>query len=813
PLPLEEALPIAKQIAEAVEYAHDKGVVHRDLKPANVKLTADHKVKVLDFGLAKALEDAPTTVEASTSPTLSIAASRAGVILGTAAYMSPEQAKGKPADRRADIWAFGVVLYEMLTGRPLFMGETVSETLAHVITQPPSIDELPPSTPRRVRKLLERCLTRDPKMRLQAIGEARIILDDVISNPAADAEIKAASAAEPVALPVPLWKKALPWALASLAILVAVVSAWAPWRAAPAPPQVMRLSVDLGAPVSLGAGFGSGAMLSPEGSHLAFVGRDAAQKFHIYVRAMNQLEATQLSGTEGARDIFFSPNGEWIGFIASSKLKKIAITGGAAVTLCDAVSARGAWWGEDGTIILATTNRDVLYRVPDSGGKPEPITKMDATRAEITHRWPQILPGGKAVLFTAHTAGANFDDSHIIVQDLTTGNKKTLHQGGFYARYVPSGHIVYAFKGTLFAFPFDLKRLEVTGQPAPFQEKVATNTGLAGAQFAFDETGKFLYLPGTDQATGVQILWMDQAGKFKPLRTTFGDYTNPRFSPDGKLLAVQLNTNGDNDIWIYDWARDTMTRLTFDPGMDANPVWTPDGRRITYASEQKNKPPAIFWRNADGTGEARLLWEGAVPSFPSSWSPDEKTLAFTQRAQDTGLDIWLLPMEGDEKSGWKPGTPRPFLKTPSQEAGPAISPDGRWLAYMSIESGEWQIYVRPLSGEGGKWQVSSAGGVMPRWSRNGKELFFRGVSENQIMVAKYRVVGTSFQHDKPELWSPGQFSSRGTSVNFDPAPDGKQFAVLKVPDTSENTDNKLDKIILVQNVFEELRRVAPPKKK
>jgi serine/threonine-protein kinase len=810
PLPLEEALPIARQIAEALEYAHEKGIVHRDLKPANIKFTADGKVKVLDFGLAKALSDAPLSGDASQSPTLSLGSTRAGLILGTAGYMSPEQAKGKDADRRADIWAFGVVFFEMLTGKPLFSGETVSETLAHVITQPPNLDALPAGTPKRIRQLLARCLTREPKLRLQAIGEARIAIDEYLANPAADEEVAAGQAVAEVRA-VPSWQRALPWALAALAIATSLVTAWAPWRPVSVPPSVARLNVEVGAPISLSTTFGPGAVLSPDGSHFAFVGRDTSQRFRLYVRALNQLEAIPLSGTEGARDPFFSPDGQWIGFIADGKLKKIAVTGGAAVALCETPSSRGSWWAEDGTIILAASNRDPLVRVPDSGGKPEPITQLDTERTEITHRWPQVLPGGKAVLFTAHTAGANFDDSHIIVQDLTTGKRKSVHQGGYHARYLRSGHIVYAFKGTLFAFPFDLKRLEATGQPAPFQEKVATNTGLAGAQFSFDESGRFLYVPGTDQSSGVQILWMNQEGKFKPLRAAYGDYLNPRFSPDGKRLAIQINTNGELDIWVYDWARDTMTRLTFDPGLDGYPQWTPDGKRISYVSEQKNKP-GLYWRPADGTGEAQLLLESNHQITHHFWAPDGKLLAFTQRAPDTGPDLWLLPMEGDDRTGWKPGAPKVFLRSPHAEFTPVISPDGRWVAYASNETGESHIYVRPLLGEGGKWQISNAGGIFPRWSKNGKELFFRSLQEQQILVARYRVVGESFQHDKPELWSPGQFTGRGGNWNFDLAPDGMQFAVLKIAENEQGTELRIDKFVLVMNVFEELRRIAPPKK-
>jgi Tol biopolymer transport system component len=811
-IPLEEALPITRQMAEALEYAHEKGIIHRDLKPANIKITADGKVKVLDFGLAKALSEETTTQDISHSPTLSMAATKAGIILGTAAYMSPEQAKGKSADRRADIWAFGVVFYEMLTGQQLYTGETVSEVLAHVITKSPTLEVLPGDTPARVRRLLERCLTRDPKLRLQAIGEARIAIDQVIAQPVDEVATAAAAGIPVLPAELPVWRRMLPWAVAGLGIVVAGLAAWAPWRPAPAPPLSTRLSVEVGAPVSLMVGGQSGAIISPDGTRFAYSALDANQRRQIYVRAHDQLTATPLSGTDGARDIFFSPDGQWIGFFADNKLKKISTQGGAAVTLCDAPTARGGWWADDGTIVLAAGNRDPLVRVSESGGTPQPITKLDPARVEVTHRWPQVLPGSKAILFTAHTAGNGFDDSHIIVQNLKSGERKTLHQGGFHARYLPSGHVVYAFKGTLFGIPFDLDRLEATGPPAPFQERVVTSSGGAGAQFAFSNTGTFLYVPGEDRAGAVLLQWMDRAGKFTPLRAQPADYTNQRFSPDGKRLALVVNTGGESDIWIYEWERDTMTRFTFEPGFDGNPVWSPDGRRIAFSSE-RGGTRGIYWQRADGTGEIQRLVESKNAVSPHSFSPDGKLLAYTESDPKTLGDIWLLPVEGDEKSEWKPGKARVFLNSPTWEIWPRISPDGRWLAYVSLESTQPEVYVRPLSGSGGKWQVSNAGGVMPKWAKNGKELFFRTVDESRIMVATYRATGESFQADKPSLWSEGRFLTRGTSVNFDLAPDGNRFAVLRLPESEQVDANRIDKFVLVMNAFEELRRRVPAGKK
>jgi serine/threonine-protein kinase len=818
PLPLDEALAIAVQIAEALEYAHERGIIHRDLKPANVKITLDGKVKVLDFGLAKALEDAPETVNVATSPTLSVAATRAGIILGTAAYMSPEQAKGKSVDRRGDVWAFGVILFEMLTGRQLFSGETASETLAAVIMKEPDLDSLPATTPAPIRQLVRRCLTRDPRQRLRDIGEARIAINEFLANPAAAESQNASSSATIAAPQAPSWKRTLPWALAAFAVIISALAIWAPWRTAIALPQPMTLTAEIGAPAQLSTTvLGPAVIISPDGSKFAYVAiSDSDQKARIYIRYRGQLQATPLSGTENSRDPFFSPNGEWIAFFADSQLKKIAVQGGAAVRLSDAPSDRGGAWSEDGTIIFAANNREGLSRIPEAGGAREALTVLDPSKGEVTHRFPQVLPGGNAILFTSHDSGTNFDEGTIYVQVLKTGERKMVHKGGMFARYAESGHIIYATDGTLFAIPFDLGRLEPTGSPTPFLEHVATKTGNGSAQFDLSKTGDFVYMMGTNQAGVAVVDWMDKDGKFQPIRAVPGDYVDPRLSPDGKKLAMAVRVRGSSDVWVYDLQRDTLSRITFGPGFNENPVWTPDGRRIVYSSTQMSLAPNLFWVRSDGTGAPERLTENKSQQTPFSISADGKFLAFDQvdPTSKTGRDIWTLSLEGSEKPGWKPGQPEVFLNTIFREGAPAFSPDGRWLAYSSDDTAMLEVYVRPFPGPGGKWQISSGGGISPVWSNDGKQLFFRTLDAPfKLMVANYRVVGSAFQNDKPQEWSSGTFESRGPYTwSFDLAPDGKRFAVLRSPATSEKSAAKNDKFVLILNVFDELRRKTAPAK-
>ena len=481
PIPIDEALPIAKQIAEALEAAHEQGIIHRDLKPANIKVRADGTVKVLDFGLAKAIEpSAAASSSVSMSPTITTPAmTQAGIILGTAAYMSPEQAKGKPVDKRADIWAFGVVVFEMLTGRILYSGETVSETRAQVILKEPDWIALQANTPVRLRELLRRCLVKDPRNRIRDIGDARIAIEEALAHPQPQTSTDAGmrSAAGPG-----VWRRPLPWLVAAALGASLVLVAWVPWRQAPAPTGLMRLTAELGVDVSLTTGVGAAAFLSPDGKVLAFVASNAAgQGSQLYVRRFDQLHATPLAGTVGARNAFFSPDGQWIAFFADGKLKKISVNGGAAVTLSNAEDDRGGAWGDDGSIVFTPNGRSGLMRIPSTGGEPETVTRLDQRAGEITHRWPQILPGSEAVMFIASSRPNDYENANIVVQALQSGERKIV-QRGYYPHYALSGHLVYLHQGTLFAMPFNIDRLEAVGKPVPVLENVTSSPGNGASQ-------------------------------------------------------------------------------------------------------------------------------------------------------------------------------------------------------------------------------------------------------------------------------------------------------------------------------------------
>jgi Tol biopolymer transport system component len=784
-LPIEEARAICKQIAEALEAAHEKGIIHRDLKPANIKVTADGTVKVLDFGLAKALLDEPTAADPSNSPTLSMNATVAGVILGTAAYMSPEQANGKQVDKRTDIWAFGCVLYELLTGKQTFYGEDVTDILAAVVRAEPDWQALPAATPMQLCNLLRRCLQKDKTLRLQAAGDARIEIQEAIAAPKDSGAIQAA-----LAPTSKLWLAVA----AALAVLL-VVASGALWRATrpieqPLRPLV-RLDVDLGPDVSLGSIAGADEIISPDGTRIVYVSQN-----RLFTRRLDQPNTTELAGTQGAFAPFFSPDGQWVAFFSSGKLQKISMEGGSAITLCNAPVGRGGSWGEDGNIIAALTNAGGLSRTPSAGGPPTPVT--DLQNGEATHRWPQILPGGKAVLFTTGATAAAFDGANIEVMSLADHRRKTLVRGGTFGRYLPSGHLVYVNRGTLFAVPFDVDRLEVHGTPAAVLDQVGYNVAQGSAQLDFSQTGTLIYCSGGAGGGLLTIAWLDSAGKAQPLLAKPGGYARLSMSPDGQRLAMEVSEGSGADIWVYDWQRDTMTRLTF-TGTVQGPFWSPDGRYIAFRAVGEGMSVI----RSDGAGKPQPLTQSKNVQVPWSFTPDGKRLAFLEQDSKTSFDLWTVPLESDS-AGVRAGKPEVFLQTPADERTPSFSPDGRWLAYYSDESGTFQVYVRAFPDKGGKWQISNSGGWLPMWSRNGHELFFEAL-DNHIMVTAYTEKGDSFVADKPRLWSEKQIGGAIGVKNVDLAPDGKRIVALMPVETAE-AQKAQNHVIFLENFFDELRR-------
>jgi Tol biopolymer transport system component/predicted Ser/Thr protein kinase len=767
PLALDQALQYAAQICDALDAAHRKGITHRDLKPGNILVTKQG-IKLLDFGLAR-------MAPGENDPTLT----HAGDVMGTPAYMAPEQREGKPADARTDIYALGCVLYEMLTGKRVAQERT-------------------PVEPAALENVLRGCLEKDPDDRWQSARDIKRAL----ATPAP---------------PVRAGFNKLPWVAAALAVVAALALAWVAWRAPrPADRPLMRFSADLGPEAVEGSRIT--VAISPDGARLAFVARGPAGKQQLATRLLDQAQATLLAGTENAADPFFSPDGQWIGFFADGKMKKISVQGGAAVTLCDVANARGASWGEDGSIIVTLTNSfGGLSRVPAAGGTPQAITKP-GDKGEARHRYPQILPGGQAVLFTSTTVDGRYEDASIEVLSLKSGQWKVVQGGGYFGRYLPTsngaGHLVYLHQGTVFAVGFDLDRLEVRGTPVPVLEDVAGDAFAGAGHYDVARNGTLVYLSGKSSVANWPVVWMDSTGKMQPLLAAPGQYYTPRFSPDGKRLALAVGPVSGGDIQVYDWQRDTMTRLTF---TQANlfPVWTPDGKHIAFGVRSP-RANSMRWIRADGAGEAQTLLESKGELRLHSFSPDGKRLAFAEMGVDTGFDLWTLPLDMSDPEHPKPGKPELFLRTPFDEYDPAFSPDGRWIAYGSNESGRYEVYVRPFPGGApsgsGKWQISTGGGLHPIWSRDGRELFYKALDDH-IMVAAYTASADSFAANKPRPWSNTQIlQPSGFQVwNLDLAPDGKRFAVFPRPEATGEQKGSVHVTVLL-NFFDELRRRVPPGK-
>ena len=582
---------------------------------------------------------------------------------------------------------------------------------------------------------------------------------------------------------------------------------WSPRRAPLASPTV-RLSAEIGVDAALNIGVGAAAVISPDGRMVVFSGVGPAGP-QLFLRRLDQLQAIPLSGTAGGSNQFFSPDSRWIGFFAAGKLMKVSTSGGAPSVVCPAAIGRGGTWAADDTIYFQPmTTTSSLLRVPASGGTPTPVGAL-ADR-EATQRWPQVLPGGKAILYSGNTSGTGWDAARLMIQPLPTGTPKVVLSNGFYGRYVASGreggHILYMHEGTIYAAAFDLARLEVTGRPAPVIEGVVSSANTGGAQFSVSDAGTLVYAPGRGADTLRAMFWMDSTGATTTLRAAETDWIGPRFSPDGQRLALAIHDGSQLDVWVYDWTRDTPTKFTFNSANDIYPVWTPAGNRIVFASDRGTRGiNNLYWQRADGSGDLQRLTESANIQNASSFDPTGKFLAFSEITRTNSSDLMILPLEGDEVQGWKPGKPFVFLSTPANETAPMFSHDGKWIAYVSDETTQTQVYVRPFRGPGGKELVSAAGlGIHPVWSRARPELFFQDPATSLIMVAAYSAAGDSFQGDKPRVWSPGKYLEQGTGRVYDVHPDGKRVVIGK---PSGDAGQKRDKVVLLFNFFDEIARV------
>jgi Tol biopolymer transport system component len=776
PIPIDEALPIARQIAEALEVAHECGIIHRDLKPANIKMRADGTVKVLDFGLAKAIDPGGhSSSNAMNSPTLSIHATEAGIILGTAAYMSPEQAAGKSVDKRSDLWAFGVVLLEMLTGRQTFAGETVSHVLAAVLKDDPDWSALPAETPAPIRRLLRRCLEKDRKRRLPDAATARLEIDDALTHiPEASSIVVPGRHSK--------WRERIAWALASTFAIVAVLFAIRGVRAVPIEMMTTRFSIappDGSALLSNGGGGGSAVAVSPDGRRvvLVVVGSDSTPR--LWVRALDATSPQPLPGTEGATSPFWSPDSRWVAFFAAGKLKRIAIAGGGPQVLCDSAAGGGGTWNRDDVIVFspAPAGEGGLVRVAGGGGTPAVVTTLDAAHGETNHLWPQFLPDGRHYLYVV----GGRDNSGLYVGSLDSDERTLLldlaRLGDEYSKveYADPGYLLFVRDRALLAQGFNASRLAIEGGVAQVADGVVKE-GPGSSSFSVSTNGVLVFWGGVVPPE-TQLTWMKRDGTSSGTVGQAGAYFGLSLSRDERTVAVNRFEPNEKvlqvAVWLIDVQRSTSTKLTFGIGSHT-PTWSPDGARIAFSSP-RGGPPSLFQKPADNVGQEELLFKSPAASRPNDWSADGQTLIYQSTNPRTNWDLWLLPRAVP--------TPTPLLRTQSNETDARISPDGRWMAYVSDESGTPEVYVTGFPTVRGKWSISTGGGESPEWSRDGKELFYVA-SKRKLTVVPVNLAldGTKFDagarralFDLPAL--PIGVIGWGNEQQYAPTADGQRFLI------------------------------------
>ncbi len=796
-IPLDEAMSIALQIAEALEAAHDRGIVHRDLKPANINFTETGKIKVLDFGLAKALESgagadsSPSHPSLSLSPTLTAQMNTgAGVLLGTAAYMSPEQARGEAADRRADIWAFGAVVMEMLTGQTVYAGKTISDTLAGILAREPEWEALPADVPPVVRNLLDRCLQKDISDRLQAVGEARITIAGYLADP----EAARAQGAAVAYAPQPAWRRVLPWAVAAAAIVTAAAMALWPKTSAPPPPTTRAyIPAPAGGEFNLGSDYPAPVAVSPDGRTLAFGirGEDGVER--LWIRDLDDLDARPLTGTEGAIYPFWSPDSRHIAFFAGGKLKKIEASGGPAMTLCEAPNGKGGTWNEAGSIVFAPSHNTPVHKVSAAGGESVALTEFDAKLAEDSHRHPRFLPDGDHFLFVARTGGGGAGSNSRIKIGSLAGEVSELMPATSNVEYA-AGHLLYVFDQTLMARPFDAEARQITGDAFPLAENIYVDMGAVLGSFSVSDHGTLAYQMGSArESVEATLQWRSRSGEILAEIGSPDAYVEVQLSPVGRQAVVAKSdiAGGFNNLWLLDLDRELETRFTFETGTDYFVAWSPDGETIAFSSNRTGSFQ-LYSKSVSGGGDAQLLREQEGTSYPSSWSPDGRYLVY-QANTGEGEDMFAWDLQGE-------GEPIPLQPTKFNDTVPMVSPDGRWLAWAGDDSGQWEIYVTAFPGGGRKWQISD-GGDWPRWKRDGSEIFYL-TAAGTVMATQVDGSGDTFRVGATEeLFELGPYND---GFDYDVTADGQRFLVIKQAEQNEQRNQQ--PMALVLNWQNDLRK-------